>query len=281
MTENHGYETPEQGAKDWHIFLNRNFETIDTDIEVRDSNENRNEYTPKNGAKFFATDTGTTYIGDGEKWIQVIDSNIETVEGIGRRYDHIGALPDGEYHDNSFGDGRWSLHFWAQKGLSIHSALVDADLSNVSVERMTVELRKFHAEGDSTLLTEVEVSLSDGLQRIDLNLTMPEDGEYLLCRPSTNGEIVPLRRISNWTGWNDYTRTDIDLLGGVNATEVPNGDYTDYYYYFFDLAIGDETLEVESPWSPDVEEIYMRPRDPTEEYGDDVSPRALWIDTSE
>jgi hypothetical protein len=34
-----------------------------------------------------------------------------------------------------------------------------------------------------------------------------------------------------------------------------------------------------SPWSTDVDEIYMRPRDPEEEF-DDVSPRALWIDTS-
>jgi rubredoxin len=68
MTENHNYDTPEQGSTDWHVPLNTNFEQIDTDVEIRDSNTNRSDYTPKSGSKYLATDTGDVYIGDGSDW---------------------------------------------------------------------------------------------------------------------------------------------------------------------------------------------------------------------
>jgi hypothetical protein len=71
MTENHDYETPEKGAADWHLPLNGNFERLDTDVEIRDTEENRQQYTPKAGAKFLATDTGAAYVGDGDAWTQV------------------------------------------------------------------------------------------------------------------------------------------------------------------------------------------------------------------
>jgi len=35
---------------------------------VRDSDDNLDQYTPKSGAKFFATDTGNVYVGDGNGW---------------------------------------------------------------------------------------------------------------------------------------------------------------------------------------------------------------------
>lgn len=68
MTDNHDYETPEKGRNDWHLPLNNNFEQIDTDVEVRDIESELGTYRPKNGAKFFATDTGAVYIGDGTEW---------------------------------------------------------------------------------------------------------------------------------------------------------------------------------------------------------------------
>ena len=71
MTENHSYNTPDQGSTDWNVPLNRNFENLDTDVEVRDEAENRADYAPKNGAKFFATDTGAVYVGDGSEWTEV------------------------------------------------------------------------------------------------------------------------------------------------------------------------------------------------------------------
>jgi len=65
---NHRYNTPAQGTLDWHYPLNENFEKLDNDVEVRDVEANKNNYTPASGAKFFATDSGAVYIGDGSTW---------------------------------------------------------------------------------------------------------------------------------------------------------------------------------------------------------------------
>lgn len=68
MTNNHNYSTPQKGATDWHLPLNNNFEQIDTDVEVRDLEQNLSEYTPESGAKFMATDSGAVFLGDGSTW---------------------------------------------------------------------------------------------------------------------------------------------------------------------------------------------------------------------
>lgn len=77
MTENHDYNTPEKGASDWHIPLNGNFEALDTDVEIRDTEASLGEYTPKDGAKFLATDTGAVYVGDGSSWTQIASTGPE------------------------------------------------------------------------------------------------------------------------------------------------------------------------------------------------------------
>ena len=68
MTENHGYDTPSAGTTDWHVPLNENFRKIDTDVEIRAPDDQRSNYTPDDGAKFLATDTGQVYLGDGDTW---------------------------------------------------------------------------------------------------------------------------------------------------------------------------------------------------------------------
>ena len=60
---NHNYNTPDEGAQNWHEPLNANFEQLDTDVELRDTAENLSEYEPRVGAKFLATDTGVVYLG--------------------------------------------------------------------------------------------------------------------------------------------------------------------------------------------------------------------------
>ncbi|MFB6184566.1 MAG: hypothetical protein ABEI96_08435 [Haloarculaceae archaeon] len=71
MTDNHALNTPEKGAKDWDVPLNENFEMLDTAVPVTDTETNRTEYTPKDGATFLATDTGTMYAGDGSAWTEI------------------------------------------------------------------------------------------------------------------------------------------------------------------------------------------------------------------
>jgi hypothetical protein len=67
-TPNHGYNVPNAGAENWHVPLNENFEQYDTDIEIRDTEDNLSGYEPKEGAKFLATDTGKLFVGDGSAW---------------------------------------------------------------------------------------------------------------------------------------------------------------------------------------------------------------------
>ena len=74
MTINHNYKTPQQGDSDWHLPLNENFKQHDIDIEVRDHTQNLGNYEPQNGAKFYATDTGDIYLGDGSQWLPVPSS---------------------------------------------------------------------------------------------------------------------------------------------------------------------------------------------------------------
>jgi len=62
------YNTPKQGTTDWHIPLNENFNALDRDVEIRDAEANLGNYPARNGSKFFATDTGRCYIGDGQSW---------------------------------------------------------------------------------------------------------------------------------------------------------------------------------------------------------------------
>lgn len=71
MTENNNYNEPDGGSSSWHIPLNENFQRLDTDVEVRDLDANLSSYTPKDGAKFLAEDTGAVYIGDGSSWSKI------------------------------------------------------------------------------------------------------------------------------------------------------------------------------------------------------------------
>lgn len=68
MTRNHDYNTPKKGQQDWNTPLNDNFAQLDTDVEIRDREANRDQYEPKKNAKFFSVDSGNVYIGDGNNW---------------------------------------------------------------------------------------------------------------------------------------------------------------------------------------------------------------------
>jgi hypothetical protein len=78
MTER--YNTPAEGTLDWHIPLNENFNKLDRHVEIRDVEDNRDQYEPKSGSKYLATDTGAVYLGNGSQWdkIGAIDSSGST-----------------------------------------------------------------------------------------------------------------------------------------------------------------------------------------------------------
>lgn len=65
-SDNHDYQLFEDNEEEWEH--RTDFENLDIDVEIRDTEESLNDYTPKNGALFRATDTGTIYLGNGDDW---------------------------------------------------------------------------------------------------------------------------------------------------------------------------------------------------------------------
>lgn len=94
MTTNHNYNTPQQGATNWDVPLNENFEQLDANIEIRDDDANRSNYEPKQGAKFLAVDTKKVYLGDGNQW-----TYLATLGGIEGRIYVQSSEPSGSAGD--------------------------------------------------------------------------------------------------------------------------------------------------------------------------------------
>ncbi len=264
-TPNRGYNEPEAGETDWHIPVNQNWNSIDADMQD-------------------ALDGGGT-------------ANLTDADGIDFRRQNVGAMTGGTYHSNAFSDGGFGVVFEAA-GIHIESVVVDSDLSGISNPDLTVELRQYESGADDPTIIDTEtVTLTGGPERIVLDWTVPDsqdanadaNDEYVIQRGPENTDEIPLRRRweeeGDWSAgdYEDHAYTDpsIDFLKGTNnASSFVGDEPVESWYYFFDWLVGPEDDRVTSPWSTDVDEIYMRPRDPTEEF-DDVSPRALWIDTSE
>ena len=101
---NHRYNRPSEGAVDWHIPLNENFERLDRDVEIRDAEANRKEYDPVEGAKFLATDSGATYVGDGDAWNLV--GYVARAGGgdLGHYVNYEGGLADEAINSFVFGE---------------------------------------------------------------------------------------------------------------------------------------------------------------------------------
>ena len=288
-TPNHGYRLFAQGEMPWEH--REEFRQLDTEAPIVDTDAARSNNTPKANALFVAHDTGAVYRGDGTSWIQIGDlsggggggGDPTLTEGIESSPKHVGPIYHGDYHSTN-GAG---VMFHADAGLQIHSAVVDTDLTGLTTNTFTVELTHYEAgAANPTVVGSVDATVTGGPQRIDLSALppIPSTGEYVLARvTNAGGETIPARRVSD-TQWGtaayaEHTYPRIDFRRGTNVRQTGDWGAENYYYYFFDLEVGDPVTHVTSPWSSDVEEIYMRPRPPEEEF-DNVSPRSLWFDTS-
>ena len=98
------YTTPNEGTLDWHVPLNENFEQLDRDVELRDQEANIDRYTPTAGAKFFATDSGAIYSGDGSSWTLVGYATRAVGGDIGHYVNYADGLVDEPVNDFLFGD---------------------------------------------------------------------------------------------------------------------------------------------------------------------------------
>lgn len=62
------YNDPDTGIAEFNGKLADVFDALEIDVEYRGDADDRDDYTPRSGAKFFALDTGDLYIGDGSSW---------------------------------------------------------------------------------------------------------------------------------------------------------------------------------------------------------------------
>ena len=104
-TPNHTYNIPEAGTENWHEPLNDNFAQSDIDIELRGPDAEKEAYEPHSGAKFFATDTGIIYLGDGDAWkpikllVDIDEDSVRLSEGSEFVLDGVDLrVQDGDLH---------------------------------------------------------------------------------------------------------------------------------------------------------------------------------------
>jgi len=92
-TDNHGYNRPREGAKNWDVDLNENFADIDSDMPIRDTEANKGTYDSTDGVKYEATDSGAIYYGNGDSWV-LVDRRVNSLEA--KRYY---TVPEGTIQD--------------------------------------------------------------------------------------------------------------------------------------------------------------------------------------
>lgn len=129
-TPNHGYKRPSKGRTDWHVPLNENFEQIDADVEIRDTEANKGDYEPKTGAKYEATDSGAIYYGNGSSWVLadreagVVRANEAVFSNSDQRTGALLVDRNGDYRSVSFVTDEYWTH--ADDAGIVLQSLVDA-----------------------------------------------------------------------------------------------------------------------------------------------------------
>lgn len=75
-TPNHNYVYPTDKSEKWAAVADA-IDHIDVGVEIRDRIDNRNQYTPRAGAKFLDTESGAVAIADGEQWQELDATGFE------------------------------------------------------------------------------------------------------------------------------------------------------------------------------------------------------------
>lgn len=78
-TDNHDFERPPDHEPNWGESLRNNWSDADDRIIIRDVESDVDNYTPKDGATFIATDTGAVYDGNGNQWI-LADRTVKSIK---------------------------------------------------------------------------------------------------------------------------------------------------------------------------------------------------------
>jgi hypothetical protein len=137
------YTTPNEGTLDWHVPLNENFSQLDRDVELRDIEANIGEYEPVAGAKFFATDSGAIYSGDGSAWALVGYATRAISGDIGHYVNYADGLVDEPVNDFMFAEDE-SLEVtriaFPIKGVASDQTVTDAWLRVYEDDQLLAEI---------------------------------------------------------------------------------------------------------------------------------------------
>jgi hypothetical protein len=209
MTQNHGYDTPKEGTLDWHIPLNKNFERLERDVPVIDTEDTLDTYVPHSGAMFIATDTGRRYVGDGSAWTE---------------------LP---YPTTTSNDGSTSP-------TSSANVVVSTNNGTVSATRDGTEFASGSAEN-------VFQSVMDSL--VDGDHVLVESGSYVINTSKWRNELKDITWESNgtitlddngsWQGWMFafWSCENVTFKGGTYDWDRPNNTDDGRYGTQFILSV--------------------------------------------
>jgi hypothetical protein len=89
-TSNHGYNTPEKGASNWHEPLNENFESLDADVIVKGPHGER-PASPPAGTWYLSTDRNLITYYDGSSWNAVAGLGTATEPAPQANYERLSA----------------------------------------------------------------------------------------------------------------------------------------------------------------------------------------------
>ena len=198
MTENHGYNTPAEGTTDWHVPLNENFELLDTDAPLIDTEANLSQYTPKTDALFIASDTGERYVGDGSSWVGLPAPGTATTQDTTSTGSILGIVSSTPTHVAKK-DGEDSVLIDAATG---------SELARGTGADVLREVESVLSDGD-------HIHFSPGVYNTDSvhnfegysNITWTSDAVIRWNHPNTTYRRDTMLRFKNHTG--------LTFLGGV------------------------------------------------------------------
>lgn len=132
-----------------HPGLETQLGDLGVDVEVRDTKANRSNYTPVSGGKYFATDTGDIYLGDGSSW------------------NHLGTVGGGEITVQEDGSGGVST-----QTLSAGTNISRTEQGDGSVEFDVPDMSgsSLNFQDDGTLVT------TSGTANAGKNINIVEEG---------------------------------------------------------------------------------------------------------
>lgn len=143
------------------------------------------------------------------------------------------ALGDVGPLNNNFGTGgihsstyHGAINFTADQGLEIVSAWVNADGAGARTFTLAAGVNN-DGTAPNPFLEQVTVDLVDGAQRIDLNIIVPQAGNY-----NIGANNVDLYRNDTGPSY-PYTLAGIMTLNSSSAGTDPFG----YYYYLYDIEV--------------------------------------------